>query len=186
MPPEESFVARMGQGVFYMVARPRKSPAFGKPDRELKKLLILQASWTVWSLKPWHFHPIFSTKIKLWLAFIVDLGSCPTYLETGNENDSPRGNMRSIENGRLSLNGSHSPVSHIDRCLGCRACETACPSGVLTASCWKRPAITSSVMPGAPVAGIEKIFPFPPVFVGPHCQQWRSSEWISRRFCPDS
>ena len=38
--------------------------------------------------------------------------------------------MRSIENGRLSLNGSHSPVSHMDRCLGCRACETACPSGV--------------------------------------------------------
>ena len=61
------------------------------------------------------------------------LGSCPTYLETGNENDSPRGRvylMRSIENGRLSLNGSHSPVSHMDRCLGCRACETACPSGV--------------------------------------------------------
>jgi glycolate oxidase iron-sulfur subunit len=61
------------------------------------------------------------------------LGSCPTYLETGNENDSPRGRiylMRSIQNGRLSLNGGSSPVTHLDRCLGCRACETACPSGV--------------------------------------------------------
>ena len=59
-------------------------------------------------------------------------------------------------------------------------------AGWLTASCWKRPAITLSVMPGAPgikgccAAGLLKNFPFPPVFAGPHCQQWRSSEWISR------
>lgn len=61
------------------------------------------------------------------------LASCPTYLETGNENDSPRGRiylMRSIQEGRLSLDASVSPAEHIDRCLGCRACETACPSGV--------------------------------------------------------
>ena len=61
------------------------------------------------------------------------LASCPTYLETGNENDSPRGRvylMRAIQQGRLSLDSSVSPAEHIDRCLGCRACETACPSGV--------------------------------------------------------
>jgi glycolate oxidase iron-sulfur subunit len=57
--------------------------------------------------------------------------ACPTYVETGNENDSPRGRiylMRSVTDGRLEL--THEVRRHLELCLDCRACETACPSGV--------------------------------------------------------
>jgi len=57
--------------------------------------------------------------------------SCPTYLETGNENDSPRGRiylMRAVTDGRIEL--TESVKGHLDGCLDCRSCETACPSGV--------------------------------------------------------
>jgi glycolate oxidase iron-sulfur subunit len=57
--------------------------------------------------------------------------SCPTFAELGNENDSPRGRiylMRAVTDGRLPL--SHDVRRHLELCLDCRACETACPSGV--------------------------------------------------------
>ncbi len=59
------------------------------------------------------------------------LNSCPTYRELGTEMDSPRGRiyqMAQVDEGRLEIGESF--VLHIDRCLDCRACETACPSGV--------------------------------------------------------
>jgi glycolate oxidase iron-sulfur subunit len=57
--------------------------------------------------------------------------ACPTYVETGNENESPRGRiylMRSVTEGKLELNDR--VRGHLELCLDCRACETACPSGV--------------------------------------------------------
>jgi glycolate oxidase iron-sulfur subunit len=60
------------------------------------------------------------------------LQACPTYITLDDENDSPRGRillMRALVEGDLALSDP-SVHTHIDRCLGCRACETACPSGV--------------------------------------------------------
>lgn len=59
------------------------------------------------------------------------LSACPTYQETGNELDSPRGRiylMKSASEGKIPMAGSL--VKHLDMCLGCLACEPACPSGV--------------------------------------------------------
>jgi glycolate oxidase iron-sulfur subunit len=60
------------------------------------------------------------------------LQACPTFLATGDEADSPRGRielMRALERGELAATDG-ALAFHLDRCLGCRACEPVCPSGV--------------------------------------------------------
>ena len=59
------------------------------------------------------------------------LSYCPTYSELGTEMDSPRGRIfliKSLAEERVAL--TDSVVKHLSLCLDCRACETACPSGV--------------------------------------------------------
>jgi len=59
------------------------------------------------------------------------LPTCPSYILLGQEMDSPRGRiylMKAGVDGRTTMNAGL--VNHFDTCLGCMACETACPSGV--------------------------------------------------------
>lgn len=58
------------------------------------------------------------------------LPACPTYIELGEEMDSPRGRivlMKEVLEGGLDLEEA---LGHVDPCLGCMSCVTACPSGV--------------------------------------------------------
>ncbi len=60
------------------------------------------------------------------------LPACPTYTTNGLEADSPRGRimlMKGLADG--TTDATPSVVKHLDLCLDCRACETACPSGVV-------------------------------------------------------
>ncbi len=59
------------------------------------------------------------------------LSACPTYVQLGVETESPRGRialMKAVNEGRLGI--TDRVASHWELCLQCRACETACPSGV--------------------------------------------------------
>ena len=56
--------------------------------------------------------------------------TCPTYEVLDQEADSPRGRIYLIRELLQGASASAHTREHLDRCLGCRACETACPSGV--------------------------------------------------------
>ena len=58
------------------------------------------------------------------------LAACPTYKELGQEMDSPRGRIVVMKEALEGKIGMEEALPHVDQCLGCLACEPACPSGV--------------------------------------------------------
>jgi len=87
------------------------------------------------------------------------LSSCPTYRETGRETSSPRGRvylMRGVAEGKIPLGEVVAEEAYL--CLGCRACETACPSGVQYGALLEqtRAAIEDSGLRRGPAKWIER------------------------------
>jgi glycolate oxidase iron-sulfur subunit len=78
--------------------------------------------------------PYFKSLLNSCIHCGLCLQACPTYAVFGTEMDAPRGRialMRAASEGRIGLEDFHDGFSqHITLCLACRACETACPSGV--------------------------------------------------------
>ncbi|MBO0824541.1 MAG: 4Fe-4S dicluster domain-containing protein [Actinobacteria bacterium] len=106
------------------------------------------------------------------------LPACPTYQLWGEEMDSPRGRIHLITQVLETGAGTEAAAEHFDRCLGCMACETACPSGVQygqlieAARSWSEPGESAagtvptplpprSVRDRAVRAAIFAVFPYP-------------------------
>ncbi|MFZ5814545.1 MAG: (Fe-S)-binding protein [Bacillota bacterium] len=93
------------------------------------------------------------------------LEACPTYRESRLETASPRGRlslMRAVAEGRLPVDAGFAEA--LELCLGCRSCETACPSGVRYGHLLEEARVlTAPVRPPAPLVrfGLKQLMPHP-------------------------
>ncbi|MCZ2340516.1 MAG: 4Fe-4S dicluster domain-containing protein [Bacteroidales bacterium] len=146
--------------------------------------------------------PVVSSQPKIDYELILDCvhcglctASCPTYVETGNEADSPRGRiylMRQIIDGTLPLD--ETAKDHLDLCLNCRACETACPSGVQYGRLIEPfREHMARLEPGRPVRALSAlqrwmlfhIFPYRGLtrlaLAPARLAQWTGADWLARK-----
>ena len=114
----------------------------------------------------------------------ICLPQCPTYRVLGEEMDSPRGRvylMRAAAEDRIAL--TPTMARHLDLCLGCRACETACPSGVpfgqlleATRGQFERRGVTAPQRASATLRFLLEVFPHPGR-LGPMLHALRMYQW---------
>ncbi|HSE02657.1 MAG TPA: (Fe-S)-binding protein [Methylomirabilota bacterium] len=114
----------------------------------------------------------------------ICLPQCPTYRVLGEEMDSPRGRvylMRAAADDRIGL--TPTMARHLDLCLGCRACETACPSGVpfgqlleATRGQLERRGVTAPTRDAATLRFLLEVFPHP-ARLGPMLHALRMYQW---------
>ena len=122
----------------------------------------------------------------------ICLPQCPTYRVLGEEMDSPRGRvylMRAAAEDRIGL--TPTMARHLDLCLGCRACETACPSGVpfgqlleATRGQFERRGVVSPQRDSATLRFLLDVFPHPnrlgPMLHGLRLYQWSGMQAMVR------
>ena len=124
----------------------------------------------------------------------ICLPQCPTYRVLGEEMDSPRGRvylMRAAAEDRIGL--TPTMARHLDLCLGCRACETACPSGVpfgqlleATRGQFERRGVVPPQRDSATLRFLLEVFPYPnrlgPMLHGLRLYQWSGMQALVRGF----
>ncbi|MEX2224417.1 MAG: (Fe-S)-binding protein [Candidatus Rokuibacteriota bacterium] len=122
----------------------------------------------------------------------ICLPQCPTYRVLGEEMDSPRGRvylMRAAAEDRIGL--TPTMARHLDLCLGCRACETACPSGVpfgrlleATRGQLDRRGVSAPTRDGTLLRFILDVFPHPgrlgPMLHALRIYQWSGAQRLVR------
>jgi glycolate oxidase iron-sulfur subunit len=141
------------------------------------------------------------------------LPACPTYQLWGEEMDSPRGRIHLIAQILDGGQGGEAAAEHFDRCLGCMACETACPSGVQygqlieAARSWSEPGRGTGSGPPAALpprslrerlarAAVFATFPYPArlrAVLGPlraaqrtGIDRWAGNSALVRRLAPEA